>query len=86
MREDCGHHVKMITVEPSYGDVIQIALRFQFAKRIFLRPAAVVKIQDLLHGCLLVRNDHFELIAVFMGNEQIELDRLLGLLLDFSGE
>lgn len=84
MREDCGHHVKVIAVEPSYGDVIQIALRFQFAKRIFLRPAAIVKVQDLLHGGLLVRNDHLELIAVFVGNEQIELDGFFRLLLDLT--
>lgn len=82
MREDCGHHIKVIAVKPSYSDVIQIALRLQFAERIFLRPSAVVKIQNLLHGRLLVRNDYLELIAVFMGNEQIELDGLLRLFLD----
>src|SRR3990172_2083959 len=81
MRQNSRQHIKVIAVQPSYGDIIQIALRFQFAERIFLRPSAVMEIHDLLHGCLFVRNDHLELIAVFMRNEQIELDRLFGLLL-----
>ena len=86
MREDGGHHVKVIAMKPSYGDVIQIALGFQFAERIFLRPATVVKMQDFLHRGLLVGNDHFELIAVFMGNEEIELDGLLRLLPDYPSD
>ena len=84
MRQDCGHHIKVIAMEPSDGNVIQIALRFQFTESIFLRPSAIVKIQDLLHGRLLVRNDHFELIAVVVGNEDIKLDRFLRLLFDLS--
>lgn len=82
MREDGRHHIKVIAVKPSYGDVIQIALRLQFAEGIFLRSSTIVKIQDLFHGCLLVRNDNLELKAIFMGNEQIELDRFLRLLFD----
>lgn len=82
MRKDGGHHIKVIAVKPSYGNVIQIALRLQFAESILLRTSSIMKIQDILHGRLLIGNDHLELIAVFMGNEQVELDGLLRLHLD----
>ena len=84
MRNNCGHHIKMIAVKPPYGNIIQLALRLQFAERIFLRSSPMVKTHDLLHGRLPVRNDHREFMAVFMRNKQIELDRLFGLLLDHS--
>jgi hypothetical protein len=67
VREDCRHHIEMISVKPSDGDVIQIALCFQLAECVFLRPSAVMEIKDLLHGRLLVRNDHLEFVAVLMG-------------------
>jgi len=84
VREDCRHHIEMISVKPSDGNVIQIALRFQLAEGIFLRPSAIVKTQDLLHGRLLVRNDNLELIAVLVRDEDIKLHRLLRLLFDPS--
>lgn len=84
MRKNCGYHIKVIAVKPPYGNIIQRALRLQFAERIFLGSSSIVKIYDLLHGRLLVRNDHLEFMAVFMRNEQIELDRLFGLPLDHS--
>ena len=84
VREDCRHHIEMISVKPSDGNVIQIALGFQLAEGIFLRASAIVKAQDLLHGCVLVRNEHLELISVVMGDKDIKLNRFLRLLLDFT--
>src|SRR4030042_2070714 len=84
MRHYCRHHIQMISMKPPDSNIIQIALRFQLADGIFLRPAAVVKTHDFFHSRLLVRNYHLELIAVLMGNEQVELDRFLRLLFDLS--
>ena len=35
MRQYCRHQVKMISVKPSDGDIIHIALRLQLADRVF---------------------------------------------------
>lgn len=86
MRKDCGHHVQMVAVQPPDGDIIKIALRFQLAEGIFLRSSAVVKAEDLLHRRLFVRDDHLELEAVLVRNEQVELDRFLRLLLDLPAD
>jgi hypothetical protein len=84
VREDRRHYIKVVAMEPPDRDVIHIALRFQFAERIFLRAAAVMEIQDLPHGCLLVRNDHLELVALLMWDEHIKLYRLLRLYFDLA--
>ena len=55
MRQYCRHQVKMISVQPSNGDIIHIALRLQLAARVFLRPSAIMKVENLLHGGLVVR-------------------------------
>src|SRR4030042_1795509 len=86
MRHYCRHHIQMISMKPPDSNIIQIALRFQLADGIFLRPAAVVKTHDFFHSRLLVRNYHLELIAVLMGNEQVELDRFLRLLFDLPAD
>src|SRR5664279_829798 len=49
MRQYCRHQVKMIYVQASDSDVIHIALRLQLANRVFLRPSAIMKVEDLLH-------------------------------------
>src|SRR5208283_2450678 len=82
VHENCRHHIKVIAAKPSDSDVIQIALGFQFAESIFLRPASIMKAHHLFHRRLLVRDDYLELISVLMGNEEIELNRLFGLLFD----
>src|SRR3990172_2008850 len=82
VREGCRHHIKVISAQPSDGDVIQIALGFQFAESIFLRPTPIMKTHHLFHRRLLVCDDYFKFISVLMRNEEIELDRLLRLLLD----
>ncbi len=83
VRENCRHHIKVIAMKPPDGNVIHIALRFQFAERIFLGPASIMKAQDLLHRSLLVRNDHLKLIALLMGYEHIKLNGILRQYLDF---
>lgn len=41
-----------------------------------------MEIQNFFHGRCFVRYDHLKLVSIFVGNEQIELDRLLRLLFD----
>lgn len=84
VREDCRHHIQMISVKPSDGDIIHIALSFQLTEGVFLRPPAIVKTQYLLHGRLLVRNNNLELISVVVGDKDIKLHRFLRLLFDTS--
>jgi len=61
MRHYRRHQVEMLSVQPSDGDIIHIALRLQFADRVFLRSSAIMKVEDLLHGSQLVRHNHLEL-------------------------
>ena len=82
MRQYCRHQVKMISVKPSDGDIIHIALRLQLADRVFLRSSAIMKVEDLLHGGLLVSYDHLELESVLLRNKEVKLNSFLGLLFD----
>ena len=82
MRQYCRHQVKMISVQPSNGDIIHIALRLQLAARVFLRPSAIMKVENLLHGGLLVSHDHLELESVLLRNKEVKLNSFLGLLFD----
>ena len=83
MRQYCRHQVKMISVQPSDGDIIHIALRLQLADRVFLRSSAIMKVEDLLHCGLLVSHDHLKLESVLLRNKDIKLNRFFGLLLHF---
>ncbi len=81
------HHVQMVAMQSPDRNIVKVALRLQFADCVFLRTAAIVKEQNLLHGGLLVSRDHLELITVFVRDEQIKLNRLFGLYFDpFSYE
>jgi len=82
MRQYCRHQVKMISVQASDSDVIHIALRLQLASRVFLRPSAIMKVEDLLHRGLLVSHDHLELESVLLRNKEVKLNKFLGLLFD----
>ena len=82
MRQYCRHQVKMISMKPSNGDIIHIALRLQLADRVFLRPSAIIKVENLLHGGLLVSHDHLELESVLLRNKEVKLNSFLGLLFD----
>lgn len=82
MRQYCRHQVKMISVQPSNGDIIHIALRLQLADRVFLRPSTIMKVENLLHDGLLVSHDHLELESVLLRNKEVKLNSFLGLLFD----
>src|SRR4030042_6019694 len=77
MGQNGRHQIKLIAAETSDGNVIHLALGFHFPKYLFLISSAMMKPQHLLHGRLFVRHNHRKLITVFMGNEQIQLNRPL---------
>jgi len=76
MRHYRRHQVEMLSVQPSDGDIIHIALRLQFADRVFLRSSAIMKVEDLLHGSQLVRHNHLELESVLLRNKEIKLKQV----------
>ena len=80
MRQYRRHQVEMISVKPSDGNVIHIALRLQFSDYVFLGTSAVMKVEDLLHSGLLVCHDHLELDSVLLRNKEVKLNNFLGLL------
>ena len=86
MRHYRRHQVEMLSVQPSDGDIIHIALRLQFADRVFLRSSAIMKVEDLLHGSQLVRHNHLELESVLLRNKEIKLNKFLGLLFDLFAD
>src|SRR4030067_3132992 len=77
MGQNRSHQIKLIAAKTSDGNVIHLALGFHFSKYLFLISPAMMKPQHLLHGRLLVRHNHRKLITIFMGNEEIQLDRSL---------
>src|SRR4030042_1768107 len=77
MGQNRSHQIKLIAAETSDGNVIHLAVGFHFPKNLFLISPPMMKSQHLLHGRLLVRHNHRKLITIFMGNEQIQLDRSL---------
>src|SRR4030042_1476255 len=86
MGQNRSHQIKLIAAETSDSNVIHLALGFHFPKNLFLISRPMMKPQHFLHGRLLVCYNHRKLITIFMGNEQIQLDRafieLLTLLTD----
>src|SRR4030043_508865 len=77
MGQNRSHQIKLIAAETSDSNVIHLALGFHFPKYLFLIPPTVMKPQHLLHGRLFVRHNHRKLITIFMGNEEIQLNRPL---------
>src|SRR4030043_1113667 len=77
MSQNRSHQIKLITAKTSDGDVIHLALGFHFPKNLFLISPAMMKSQHLLHGRLFVCHNHRKLITIFMGNEEIQLNRPL---------
>ena len=62
------------------GDVVHLCLRLEFGEDTFLSTASIVEAQCLLGGEWLVGDDHLEVITVFVGDKQVQLDCALNLL------
>src|SRR4030042_1673796 len=77
MGQNRSHQIKLIAAERSDSNVIHLALGFHFPKYLFLIPPAMMKPQYFFHGRLFVCHNHRKLITIFMGNEEIQLNRPL---------
>src|SRR3989304_5603840 len=77
MGQNRSHQIKLIAAETSDGNVVHLALGFHLPKYLFLISSPMMKPQYLLHGRLFVRHNYGKLITIFMGNEEIQLDRPL---------
>src|SRR4030043_133826 len=77
MSQNRRHQIKLIAVKTSDSNVVHLALGFHFPEYLFLISPAMMKSQHLLHGRLFVRPNPRKLKTVFMGNEQIQLNRPL---------
>src|SRR4030042_2113927 len=77
MNQNGSHQVKLVATETSHGNVIHLTLGFHLSKNLFLISSTMMKPQHLLHGRLFVGHNHRKLITIFMGNEEIQLDRSL---------
>ncbi len=77
MRHDRCQHVGLVSGERSCRHIIQVPLGLQLGKHAFLGAAAVVEGNDLAGADFLVGHHHLEVVPVFVGDEEVELDRLL---------
>lgn len=79
MCEDSGEQVGLVGNEAVEGDVSHICVGFEFCEDTFLRTASVVKVNNLRCGGSLVGENDLMGIAKLLGDEKVELNRLLGL-------
>ena len=80
VRQHGREQVDLIAALPMAGHIVYLCLRLEFGEETFLRATFIVKAQRLFRRDVFVGNDHLEVIAVFVGDEQVQLDRALVLL------
>jgi len=56
------------------GHIVHLCLRLEFGEDTFLGTATIMEGQYLFGRELLVGNDHLEVIAICVGDKQIQLD------------
>ena len=77
MRQHGRENKHLVTGFAVGRDVVHLGLRLQQGENTLLGDAAVVIVQHLSGAEALVGDDHLEVIAVFTGDEQIQLERFL---------
>ena len=80
VRQHGREQVDLIAALSTGGHIVHLCLRLEFGEDTFLRATSIVKAQRLFSRDLFVGNDHLEVIVVFAGDEQVQLDRALVLL------
>ena len=75
MRENAGEHVQLIADPRGHGDVIHLAMGFEFGKDTLLGSAALVECHDSACAGALIGDDDLEFVSIFDGPEQVELNR-----------
>ena len=79
VRHDRREQPGLVGGPASTRDVIHLGLRFQLREDRLLGAAAVVQRQDFARRQRGIGEDHFELVAVLVGGEEIQLQRPLAL-------
>jgi hypothetical protein len=80
MRQHGREQVDLIAGFSAGRNIVHLGLRLEFGKDAFLRAASIVEAQRLFGRDVFVGNDHLEVIAVFVGDKQVQLDRAFVLL------
>ena len=80
MRQHGREEVDLIAGFSSGRHIVHLCLRLELGKNAFLSTASIVEGQCLLGRELFVGDDHLEVIAVFVGDKQVQLDCALILL------
>jgi len=80
VRQHGREQVHLITSLSTGGYIVHLCLRLQFGEDTFLSTTSIVEAQRLLGRDWFVGDDHLEVVAIFVGDEQIQLDRALVLL------
>ena len=75
VRQNAREEEDLIRVPPPAWNIAQLAMRLELGEDRLLGSSAVVKSRDATSLDALVGDDHFELVAVDLGNEQVQLDR-----------
>ena len=80
--EVMGQHdhkqIGLVAEQGPGGDVVHMALRLQFGEDRLLGAATMMEGHDMTSRDRLVGDHDLELIAVVVGNEEVELDGCLG--------
>ena len=82
MREHPGEQIGLIARLLAHRDVFHLTVRLQFREDPLLSPPTVVELDDRTCGQCLIGHDDLELVVVYVGHEQVELDGLLVLASD----
>ena len=87
MSENAGEHVQLVADSGPDRYVIHLAVRLELGEDALLRATAFVECNDLARAHPLIGDDDLELVPIFGGLKQVELNRQLVLASDlFSDE
>jgi len=78
MGQHDNEKISLVAKEFPGGNVVHVALRLQFREDRLLGPAAMVEGRDMASRDRLVGDHDLELIAVVVGDEEVELDGTFG--------
>ena len=77
MGEDDREQICLVGYEALERDVFHVGVCFQFGEDVFLGTASIMEREHLCHGSVFVGDDHLVSVAEYLGDEKIELNRLL---------
>ena len=84
MRQHSREQVDLVAGLFASGDAVHLCLRLEFGEDTFLSTTSIVEGQRLLGRDPFVGDEHLEVVAIFVGYEQVQLDRTFVLLAIFG--